>query len=633
MMKLLLGKVSYLTVICSSTFYLIGPQLLSSCNEPEEASAPLITSFSPLEGPVGTTVTITGANFSSTAANNLVKFNGTTASVTSATASTLVVSVPVGASTGKISVTVADRAATSEENFTVSGMLPEIIGFSPSSGPRGTTVTITGKNFSSLLNENVVRFNGAEATVTSTSSTSIAAVVPAGSSSGKITVTVSSNTVTSGSDFQVVVDAVKAGGSDFESAHSVAVDGSRNSLVTGSFQGTVSFGSSTLTSAGSEDIFIAKYNSLSELVWVRQVGGLSTDVGYSIAVDASGNSYVTGTYSGVITLGSTTLSGNFFDVFIAKFSASGDVLWAKGIGSSSSFPEGGTSVKVDGSGNLYVTGSFAGTVSFGSASLVSAGQTDVFVAKYNSNSGDVIWAKRFGGTDSDNGLSVAINGSGEIFFSGTYFGSFTIGSTTLTSAGNFDTFFAKLSSLGDVVWVKSFSGVGDQSLNSIAVDASGNCYVTGYFSSNTTFGSISLNASGNEDLFVARYNNSGDLIWLRGGGTIGDFTNARSIAVDGTGAVYVAGFFGRTLTIGTKTLTSLDNSRDVFVAKYNPMGEVLWAKSGGGVESDGANSVAVDGFGTVNIVGHFRAPGTSTFGTISLANSGSDDAFLWKVGQ
>jgi gliding motility-associated-like protein len=163
---------------------------------------PVITNFTPTSGAVGTSVIINGANFSTTPANNVVVFNGTAAVVTASTATSITTAVPTGATTGKISVTVAGNSATSASDFTVI-QPPTITSFTPLSGTVGTTVTITGTNFSTTPANNVAAFNGTTAVVTASTATSITTSVPIGATTGKILVTVAGNTATSASDFTV----------------------------------------------------------------------------------------------------------------------------------------------------------------------------------------------------------------------------------------------------------------------------------------------------------------------------------------------------------------------------------------------------------------------------------------------
>jgi len=168
--------------------------------------APTITSFTPTNGTVGTTVTITGTNFSATAANNTVAFNGTAANVTAATTTQLTVTVPTGATTGKITVKVGDYTTTSTDDFIVnstSSTAPTITSFTPSSGAIGTSIVITGTNFSTTAANNTVTINGVTATVTEATATSLTVTIPAGATTGTISVTVNGQTATSTASFTV----------------------------------------------------------------------------------------------------------------------------------------------------------------------------------------------------------------------------------------------------------------------------------------------------------------------------------------------------------------------------------------------------------------------------------------------
>lgn len=177
-----------------------------------DAAGPKIASFTPSFGPVGTSVTITGANFSSTPKDNAVQFNGTAATVTEASSSSLTVTVPPGATTGRIEITLGDTTATSSSDFTVgtASPSPTVVDFTPTSGPVGTSVTINGTDFSSTAGDDIVKLNGTTATVTSASTTSLEITVPSGATSGRITVTVGGTTATSASDFTVVAGSTSA---------------------------------------------------------------------------------------------------------------------------------------------------------------------------------------------------------------------------------------------------------------------------------------------------------------------------------------------------------------------------------------------------------------------------------------
>jgi hypothetical protein len=188
--------------------------------------------------------------------------------------------------------------------------------------------------------------------------------------------------LSSSGTWQWVVKAGGPGGYDFGSG--IAVDSSGNAYVTGAFQETATFGSTNLVSNGGYDTFITKLSSSGSWQWAVNVGDPDgSALGSGIAVDSSGNAYVTGIFAETATFGSTSLVSNgFYDLFIAKLSSSGNWQWAVNVGGPDGYA-GASGIAVDSSGNAYVTGSFEETATFGSTSLVSNGGGEIFIAKLN----------------------------------------------------------------------------------------------------------------------------------------------------------------------------------------------------------------------------------------------------------
>ncbi|MCX6146500.1 MAG: SBBP repeat-containing protein [Candidatus Kapabacteria bacterium] len=215
-------------------------------------------------------------------------------------------------------------------------------------------------------------------------------------------------------------------------------------------------------------IFIFAFISLSNLVnaqapnclWAKKAGGTTEDVSNSVTTDASGNVYVTGYFtSPTITFGTTTITNTGgYDIFIVKYDAAGTVLWAKSAGGTDS--DYGSSLTTDASGNVYVTGRFVSpTITFGTTTLTNPGGYDIFIVKYDA-AGTVLWAKSAGGTSDDHGRSVSTDASGNVYVTG-YFTSPTItfGTTTLTNAGENDIFIAKYAGTGTGVDESSNSDI------------------------------------------------------------------------------------------------------------------------------------------------------------------------------
>ena len=309
---------------------------------------------------------------------------------------------------------------------------------------------------------------------------------------------------------------------------------------------------------------VALFAQNEDWLWAKQAGGISEDNGNSIAVDANGNSYITGEFRDSATFGITTMtSSGENDIFVAKLDINGNWLWVNQAGGiSGSY---GSSIAVDDNGNSYVTGGFSGSATFGTTKLTSSGKNDIFIAKLNS-SGNWLWVKQAGGTSGDIGNSIAVDDNGHSYITGEFRDNATFGTTTLTCSGYDDIFVAKMDSNGNWLWVKQAWGISYDLTNSIAVDTNGNSFVTGNFSGSSTFGTTTLTSSGDYDIFVAKLDSNGNWLWAKqAGGTSSDYTN--DIAVDANGNIYVTGeIFEESAIFGTTTLNS-SGFIDIFVAK------------------------------------------------------------------
>lgn len=367
-------------------------------------------------------------------------------------------------------------------------------------------------------------------------------------------------------------------------------------------------------------------------LWAKSAGGPSGELGQSIATDAAGNVYVTGNfYSTSITFDTITLTtAGSLDMYIVKYGPSGNVKWAKRAGGSGD--EYSQGVAVDENGNVCVTGYFSSTsITFGSTSLTNAqsGINDIFLVKYDSL-GNVLWAKREGRFGDDQGLGVATGPGGFVYITGQYNSAwFTVGSFTLNNASTaWDFFLIMYDPLGNVVAAKGVGGTLGETGLGVATDAFGNAFVTGYFSSSTvTFGSITLtNANNNTDIFVVKYDNSLNVLYAKRAGDLG-IEDGQGIAIDASGNAFVTGVFGSSsITFGTTTLTNngSTNSYDIYVVKYDPYLNPVWAKSAGGTADDRGRGIATDTYGNIYATGVFKSASIS-FGSNTVTNAGVNE--------
>lgn len=295
------------------------------------------------------------------------------------------------------------------------------------------------------------------------------------------------------------------GGSGNDLASTITTDSSGNVLVAGEFAGTASFGGAALTSIGSSDLFMARYDANGTHIWSKRLGGTASE--YSLAmtlnVDSRGNLLLAGGFFDTIDLGGAVLtSAGSYDVFTAKYDAAGAHLWSNRFGGSGD--ETVIGAAVDGSGGLQVAGYFSGTTDLGGGVLTSAGGTDMFVARYNA-AGAHLWSKRLGGVNSETLRAVAVDSRGNLLVAGDFSGTADFGGGTLTSAGGNDLVVAKYDASGAYLWSRSFGGSDNgDSPEVLAVDGSGNVLVSGSFFGTVDFGGGLLSSSGGYDHFLLK---------------------------------------------------------------------------------------------------------------------------------
>ncbi len=360
-------------------------------------------------------------------------------------------------------------------------------------------------------------------------------------------------------------------GNSNDNARAIAVDGSGNVYVTG-------YSMDTMTSW---DYATIKYYPNGDNAWVRIYNGTAdtADWARAIAVDGSGNVYVTGLSYG---------SGTGEDYTTIKYYPNGDTAWVRRYNGPGNAGDDAHAIAVDGSGNVYVTGE-----SFGSGS-----NYDYATIKYNSNGGTV-WVRTYNGpgNGSDEASAIAVDSSGNVYVTGNSYGG---------GISQDDYATIKYYSNGDTAWVRRYNGPDrDDYANAIAVDVSGNVYVTG-----TSYVSMARSI-----YITIKYDLNGNQLWLRGYFGSGlDYDEAYAIAVDNSGNAYVT---GRSYNTGT--------AFDYATIKYGSNGDQLWVRSynGPGNGGDGSNAIAVDGSGNVYVTGGSWGSGTSSdYATVKYYSNG-----------
>lgn len=379
------------------------------------------------------------------------------------------------------------------------------------------------------------------------------------------------------------------GGMADDFANCVSLDLSGNIYITGSFCLTVDFdpgiGVFNLTANGfASDIFVLKLDASGDFVWAQKIGGLSVDIGNSIAVDASGSTYTTGRFSGTVNFNPGFMVDSLVafgetDVFILKLDAQGDFVWAKQAGGISY--DYGYSIALDHLGNSYITGNFSGSSNFnpgsGNYSLLSFGGFDGFILKLDIF-GNFKWAKQVGGSLDDAALSNVVAASGYIYITGCFLTTSDFdpgpGIFNLTSFGDHDAYVLKLDTAGSFIWAKQLGGTQSEMGNSITIDNNENVYTTGNLYGMADFDpsglTYTITTIGNSDVFISSLDSFGNFKWAKSlGGQLEDHGNF--ITVDFNNSIYTAGEFMSTVDFntesGTDNFTSFGNSSDMFLHK------------------------------------------------------------------
>jgi hypothetical protein len=445
------------------------------------------------------------------------------------------------------------------------------------------------------------------------------------------------------------------GGTNDDDGQSINVDASGNVYVTGSFRNIVDFdpgtGTFNLTSAGSSDIFVLKLDATGNFVWAKSFGGTGDDQGWSSSIDASGNVYTTGFFTGTADFdpGAGTFnltSTGDDDAFVQKLDASGNFLWARSFGGTSadearaiSTVTNATTTTVTGNGISATGGNNPGNCT---GAILPVG---TFLDGTNSNrirsteplvtltlehtvpAGTAITIALCQKNNTSSSVDITDGTNTQTFNAGpldlSQYITFTTGQSTNTLTFSWNAGVVRL----------------DGVEYSITTSSTTDVYTTGHFQGTVDFdptgGTNNLTSTGGYDVFVQKLDGNGNFVWANSvGGTADDFGYAN--AVDASGNVHSTGVFRNTVNFdpgaGTLNLTS-SGVTDVFVQKLDASGNLLWANSSGGLDIDQGKAITVDGSGNVYTTGNFRAnvdfdPGVGTFPVASL---GGFDGFVQKL--
>ncbi|MGG7055123.1 Ig-like domain-containing protein [Nitrosomonas sp. ANs5] len=410
------------------------------------------------------------------------------------------------------------------------------------------------------------------------------------------------------------------GTSGVDRANGITVANNGDVVITGYYANSASFGGGTLPCASTRNMVVARYNPDGMHIWSACVDrGTGSVTPFAVAIDASDNVIVTGSFSGTVPFGSqsVTSSGNS-DVFIAKYSVSGKLVWVQKAGGANA--DAGYGIAVGSAQDIIVTG-------------YQNNPDVIFLSKY-APTGTLKWSKQFSGQGNNVGRDVAIDGQGNILITGTFYGTIQLegSSVNLTSSSSWnpEVLLAKFDAAGKLVWARGIGDVGEEQSWGIAVDQStGDSVITGYFFETSDFGGGAVTTD-RYSMFLAKYNVSGKHLWSNV--FIGEGRNfGLDVAIDqSTGDVLMAGTFRNSSSFGGSTLTS-QGAADLIIARYKgDTGDHLWSKALGGPSADGLGAVSLSESGQLYATGYFT--GEINFGGAKLTgDSVYGDIFLVRL--
>jgi hypothetical protein len=423
----------------------------------------------------------------------------------------------------------------------------------------------------------------------------------------------------------------------------IATDDSGNVYIAGYTNGITGIASGVFQNSyggGAFDAYLAKYNPSGNLLWSTYYGGEGTDFGYNVTTDAAGNVFLSGYTNSITGIASggfqNTFSGGPNDAFLVKFDSDGNRLWSTYYGGPSD--EELWAVATDISGNVYIAGqtcSSSGIASGGFQNTTTG--CDAFLVKFNT-SGSRLWATYYGGsTGGEQATSIATDASENVYLAGytncipdVAFGSFQNGITNTAA----DAMLIKFDSSGNGIWARYFGGTGTEEAHSVSTDEAGNVYITGNTDSQlgiATGGFQNSFGGGLNDVFLAKYNGVGNLLWATYYG--GDGFEWGNSVVTSSGKVYLSGVTTSTSNI---TLGGFQNAYgggfyDAFLVEFDSVGNRNCATYYGGSLNEWGGLVTTDGSGNVYLAGYTSSTsGIASGGFQNSFGGGFSDAFIVK---
>lgn len=417
------------------------------------------------------------------------------------------------------------------------------------------------------------------------------------------------------------------GGGEHDKTRAVAFDRAGNVFLASECVGDAVFGEHARRGAGGMDMVLVKLDPAGRAVWVSGLGGNKTDRAYGADTDAAGNVYVTGHFeSDDLTVDGAVLpNAGGYDVFTAKYSPEGRLLWVRTAGGSGY--DYGHGLVVDGKGDIVITGAVQGDAAFGSERIDGKGSS-IFCAKYGPG-GELKWLRASSGV-TGSGHGIDVDGGGNLYLGGNVSGKGAFGPVAIDAPGQ-SALVLKLTPAGEAVWASVIPGSHGALYHEITCDASGRVWGVGMFKGSVAVAGETFASSGEKDNdgLIVHLDPAGAVKWARhlhGPGT--DY--CLGVATDERGNAFVCGDFNADTALAGKSLATR-GSGDIFLAAFDPAGALRWVRLAGGVKNDSAYPLVFRAPDELVFAGAFSAP--AAFGGREVKQSGASDLYgaKWKL--
>lgn len=412
----------------------------------------------------------------------------------------------------------------------------------------------------------------------------------------------------------------RAGGTQRDMGRQIWVDNARKKYVTGTYEGKMALGEDTLRSKFGKSAFLACFDSFNQFQWVQQAHMKEGEDCLGLVGDGKGNLYWAGSFWESVVLGEEELEAdNSVEIFLAKLNTKGKLQWVKSIAQTNYLkpwfggePDLRISMAIHPDGGLYLGSTFRDTIRIANTTLAAKGGTDGFLIRLNPKGMPVWIAPSIGGEEDDWLSSFAVDSAGTLALAGRFTKDFQLGTFRLRTDSPYSYFLAKYSDQGQLLWADEIGNATKTDHACVASGRGGEVLLSGGFESN---------------YFLHKYTHRGHRVWkIRGG----DAFSVSALVVGEKGNIYVSGAFSNYLDLGEADDRIKSNGgKDIFVAEFQPDGQLSWLSTGGGEFFDAPSGLFLDPDHAVWVIGTIRKE--VQFGVYRLSEIGSVDMFWGQI--